>query len=347
MKTKLKWIGSILGLFAVLFFLWSVAEGPKKAAADEDDEQEAVKIPSRVSVVNGQTVITLDAAAQAQMGLTIATLQQTSSREQIQAPAIVLSAQELVGLRRAYLTALTNVDKARVSATVSQQEYQRLKTLYQDQQNASEKSVQSAEAVWRTNQVDVEAAQRDVVLERAAVVQRWGPVIAQWLTEDTAPFEQALSQQSWLVQVTVPFGKISGAPRAISLHIPGGERMEARLVSAFPRTDPRIQGDSFLYLTAAYPGLAPDVMLTAYLGVGGTLKGVVAPEAALVWWKGQAWVYRQVSATQFVRRAVDTTQPVAQGVFVTAGLSPGDKVVVHGSQMLLSEEFRSQIQAED
>jgi len=36
--------------------------------------------------------------------------------------------------------------------------------------------------------------------------------------------------------------------------------------------------------------------------------------------------------------------PVSGGWFATRGFAPGDRVVTSGSQQLLSEEFRSQIQ---
>ena len=82
---------------------------------------------------------------------------------------------------------------------------------------------------------------------------------------------------------------------------------------------------------------------TAYMPQGSPLKGVLVPKEAIVLWQGRAWVYARKDAGHFVRRETPTDVPTAEGWFVTQGLAPGDQVTVKGAQLLLSEEFRSQI----
>ena len=83
------------------------------------------------------------------------------------------------------------------------------------------------------------------------------------------------------------------------------------------------------------------------LPAGEELNGVVVPGAAPVWWQGKAWVYVQTKAGQFARREIPTDFPVENGWFVTSGLSSRDHIIVTGAQLLLSEEFRAQIQVGD
>ena len=102
---------------------------------------------------------------------------------------------------------------------------------------------------------------------------------------------------------------------------------------------------SFFYLAPARPqGLLPGMNVLAYLPIGPPVQGVMVPAAAVVWWQGKAWVYVQTDPNHFVRRELSTETPVPEGWFVGTGLAAGDSIVVRGAQLLLSEEFRAQIQ---
>src|SRR5206468_2426353 len=127
--------------------------------------------------------------------------------------------------------------------------------------------------------------------------------------------------------ITISFDATFGAPKTISLELPGSARTEASLVSTFPRVDPRIQGRSLLYVAPAHLGLTPGVNLLAHISVGGRMRGLVVPTSAVVWSEGKAWVYQQTASDRFTRRAVVTDIPVEKGFFVPEGFSPGDKVV--------------------
>ena len=74
------------------------------------------------------------------------------------------------------------------------------------------------------------------------------------------------------------------------------------------------------------------------------VKGIFIPGSALVWWQGKAWVYRQKDNTHFVRREVQTANPVRDGYLVMKGFSTTDRIVVRGAQILLSLEFQPRTQ---
>ena len=320
----------------------------RKAAADQDDDdaEHAIKPPSRVSIQNGQTILTLDMRTQSQAGVTVAPLREVTSRGEMTAPAIVLSAQGLVSARVSYTAEQINLEKAQVSVHVDQEEYDRLKILYEGRQDASQKSVQAAWGVLRSDQADVEGAQQALALQADAVRQIWGGVIAKWVVANPASLNRVFNQSEFLVQVTLPAGTESRPPAGITLEIAGSTQIEARLISPFPQVDPRVQGVGLLYITRNRLGLAPGLNLLAHIPTGQQMRGVVIPESAILWWQGNAWVYQQTAPGRFVRRLVPTNTPLESGIFVSSGFSPGDKIVVRGAQALLSEEFRSQIQPE-
>jgi len=80
---------------------------------------------------------------------------------------------------------------------------------------------------------------------------------------------------------------------------------------------------------------------------GPGVAGVEVPYSAVVWYAGKPWIYVEQAPGRFVRRAVGRHTENGSDWFVRAGLRSGERIVVTGGQMLLSEEFRWQIPEED
>ena len=336
-------LGTAIAVIAVVLCLWGFSWDRNKLLG-QDKSQNAAQLPPRVSVQNGETVLTLDSETQLKLGLKIALLEETSMRENLTVPAVVISVQDLVTLRASYVEAQSRLEKARADAEVKRKEYDRLSALYVDDQNASQKALQAAEGAARVAAAEVRAASAELDLQGPAVRESWGNVVGKWVTVGGAALNRLLAMQELLVQITLPAGH-AAAPQTVSLEMPGEVFAPAHLISQFPRVDPRLQGTSFLYELPAHRGLAPGMNLVAHLSIGRIQQGVIVPQAAVVWSEGKAWVYEQTGPNRFTRRAVITDTPASKGFFVARGLSSGDKIVVRGAQLLLSEEFRPKVPA--
>lgn len=316
-------------------------------ADDEEDKQEAVPAPSHVSVKNGQTVITLDAATQARMGMLTAVAHWTKAHAQTESAASILPVQQLLTFRNHFIAAQAQMQKVQASVDVSAKEYQRLKKLYDRNQDTSQKSVEAAQGVLRADRASLVAARQDLALQKFAVQQSWGPTVAGWVKNGGKKLDQVLGQRLLLVQVTLPPERAFHAPERIALSTSSGEIVEGRYISPLPRTQPMTQRASLLYAATSRPSLAPGMNLIARLPEGSIRRGIVIPHSAIVWWQGNAWAYQRLHATHFIRKIVSTKTPLPNGYFVISGFKPGDQIVVRGAQLLLSEEFRSEIQPED
>lgn len=346
MSRNLKW-ALLTIIFALAFALLLVSfASSRKEGAEEREREGAVRPPSPVSVQDGQTVITLQPDVQARLGLGIASLGTSSHRAEQRVPAFVLAVQDLADLRNGYIAAEAKLEKARANLWVSQKEYDRLKGLYHDNQNASAKAYEAAEGTLHSDEAEARAAEQDVGIQQNVVRQHWGPIVAEWVVGNSGSLSRALEQRDFLVQITVPAGSSSTVPHSVVLELPGGSTRSATLVSPFPRVDPRIQGTSYLFAAPATPGMAPDLNLVARLPQGEVRKGVVVPESAAVWWQGRAWVYRKTGTSAFVRQEFPVDSPAKGGWFVASGLSPGNKVVIRGAESLLSTELGSQVSGE-
>jgi hypothetical protein len=346
MKKSVIVISMVCAVLAGVLLLTALES--KSRDRNESKKKNEQAATDRVTIQNGEVVIRLDASAQARNGIQIDDLRKTKHNQEFAATGLALSAQELTDLRNGYVTAQAQLVKARATLDVSRQNYERLGALYREDRNASAKAFQAAEGAFHSDEASLKAAQDALSLTENNVRQRWGDTVSVWLFNNTPQFQRLLDQRDLLIQVTLPPGAQFEPPRTALLQISQRESTPARFVSSLPRLDPRIQSPSYLYLTTKRPTLIPGMALAVRLSAGKELQGVVVPENAIVWWQGRAWAYVQQAADQFARREISTQSPMQRGWFVTSNAStihPGDKVVVSGAQQLLSEEFRSEIQA--
>ncbi len=329
-----------VGILCASLLAWAFQEG--RESSPEKTEEKSGNPVSRISTQDGQVLIKLDASTETRMGLKVATLQATTRQQDLRGSALVLSAQDLTELRKSYLATGTEQEKAKVALNASKQEYERLDSLHREDQNASTKAVQAAEATWRTDEVNLKAAQTALSLNEIAIRQGWGDAIARWIVDGSPNLNRVLEQKDVLLQVSLPQVSRGNAPGAANIQTSNGRAQAAKLLSAFPKVDPRLQTPSFLYVATSRPDLVPGMTLAVLLPSGPFVKGISVPTKATVWWQGKAWAYLQTTQGNFLRREVPTEMPVEGGWFVTGGFSPGDKIVLTGAQQLFSEEFRSQ-----
>lgn len=331
---------SIAG-FVLLRAFGQTRKDPPDQDGQEQQEQTA-KTPLRVTMRNGEAVIRLTADDRPRAGIETESLKEVHERLEITAPAVVLDVEHLVNLTSGYVTAQANLRQAENNLSVSEPEYERLKSLYANQQNVSAKAFEAAAGTFKNDQNAFAAARRNLEFQMATLRQGWGNEIAQWAAGGAGALERILNRQDVLVLVTMPADVCTAAPGAASLELPNQRRVTAKLISRFPQVDPRVQGASFLYVTRAAGLLAPGLNLVAHVPKGLRVAGVVIPISSVVWLQGKPWVYVETAANEFARRRVSTSQQIAGGFFVSEGFAPGERIVTAGAQSLLSEEFRSQ-----
>lgn len=334
------------GVVAALIFAFYAKHREAKA---EEQADKPIKAATRVAMVNGENVVTLDEAARMSGGIALAPLQPIEHRPQISAYGVVMDLGELTDLRNTIAGAGAQLAKATAAQDVARKEYERARGLFDANQNVAEKTVQSAEGTWHTEEANVRAAKAALDASRATAQQRWGGVIAGWLAQGGTEFDRLGRQDDLLVQVTLsPSQADLSAPAEASIQAAGGKLVAAKLVSAASRTDPKIQGRSFFYLLPANGvNLLPGMNVVALLPTGEPESGVLVPASAVVWLQGKAWAYAQVPPDKFARREVSTEQPVKAGWVQPKTFSKGEPFVIRGPQILLSEEFRAQISVGD
>ena len=322
-------------LVVLLLALLLAGCGKGKDEKDKPEEKGGEKAPAAESRVkhgtNDEVFVTIETNLQQKIGLETASLEPAQVRPEVKAYGHVLDPSGLASL-------VADMVTAQAAQQASQAELTRLKTLA-SQNNASERSVQAAEATAAHDQAQTQSV-------RLRLLAGWGSAISQ--RNDLPEFVQSLgSLASALVELEVPAGDAPAAmPTGARLYTLGDETkpLEAQVVGPAPSVDPQMQSRGFLLLVSSNSlGLAPGAAVTGYLSLPGEPKsGVLLPSSAVVRFGGTTWIYRQSDDDTFERQSVSLNTPLAKGWFVGAGLKSGDKVVTTGAQQLLSEELKGQ-----
>ena len=293
-----------------------------------------------VSVVNGLTIVTLDPAVQTQSGIQVEPLVAMEHRTETTAYGTVLDLQPLIDLRTRYLSAQAQANAARAIAAASQKESERNRILYQDNQNVSLKAYQTAQAASLSDQAKMQAAAMNLQNVKGAVLQQFGETVGRWVLDPGSPqLERLFNRQVVLLRVTMPLGDAMETPATIQVATNTSQRYPAYLVSPSTQSDPAVQGSAFIYRTAAL--IAAGTNVAVFLPTSNqTTQGIFIPPGAIVWHGGGAWAYVQISPDSFARRPVGQHSPMGGGFYVTDSFKMGERVVVRGAQLLLSEELR-------
>jgi hypothetical protein len=300
---KLFLVAIIGGIAAVA--IWSFVEGRAELAQEAEREQ-PIKPPQRVSLEGGEAVSTLDPASQEQSGLRTATLQQTTYHEQLRAYGTVLDLQPLVDLDNSYAVAKAQLNAAQAKLDASRAEFEREDTLFKTQTSiVTLDKLQAAEATFHTDEAAAASAEAQLRTVQETAVQSWGPVLGPQLGEANQVFARLVQRQDYLVQITLqPGALINNPPATATILLQNGQRKEIHYISPATKTNPSIQGVSFLYSTPASSDLLPGMNVLAFLPLESTMVGVIVPEEAIVWWEGRPWVYVRTGPSTFVRRAI-------------------------------------------
>jgi hypothetical protein len=281
------------------------------------------------------------------------------------------AAMERVDLAARLASARAEAVAARAALGAARAALERTRTLNAEDRIASDRAVQEAEVRVRSDEARLAALSETAAMLEVALKGGVGPASARPLiVEQGGEVIEASGRAGEVVEAGQPILRLNRLDRLVARIVlpiepsPPGPILRAR-IGPFGREDRLLAAERIALAAPADQGgrgpavlfrvrrggdalLRPGTPVTAYLAVPGAAHhGVVVPRAAIVRAGGKAWVYEQVDDDDFVRREITLDRPTDAGWFVSGRLESGAKVVVAGAQILLSEEFKSQIPIAD
>lgn len=182
--------------------------------------------------------------------------------------------------------------------------------------------------------------------------------------EAGSPIVRIVNFKHLLVRLDVPPDLLDGPPPPL-VRLLAGSRSEtmpsakvasdrdeagidARLVGSAPQIDVTSQVTSYWYEASAGPSGShpwrPGLFVKALVmpPESKPRPAVAVPVGAVLWHAGQPWVYVEIEPGQFLRRSVQLLGREGSDYLLGSGLQVGEVVVSRQTQVLLSEEFRTE-----
>jgi len=352
MNHKMAMIIGLQALLIVMLFWVLVFYGKDEYESATEATADKIQAPNRVHNKAGNTIITISPDTQAQSDIKTSTLRTALHQASVSSYGNVISIDGLIELRTRYLAAKAEADVLRASLNHYRAEYTRLNTLNLDDKNISDKAVTAALVDIKSNEAKVFAAELNAKNLAGSIEQAWGDGLAQIaLNKDTSALLQNLiDYKEVLLEITLPFdstepilkSNITVSPTLASTHT-----IDAQFISPAPASNATIQGKTYFYRAKSSElRVGMQVKISSTAGKS-SVTGVIIPTTAVVWYGGKPWVYRKIGTDQFSRLPINTDVEVENGWFYAGKLNSKDTVVSNGAQLILSEEFKSQITNEN
>ena len=276
-----------------------------------------------------------------------------------------LATAERIGLTSQLATAQSELGASTASVVAARAAYERTKVLNADNKNVSDRALEDAAAHLSAEESRLKAATDTVRLLQQSLNSA-GPTGSKPLAvERGGDVVEILARPGEAVEPGTPILRVAKLDRLFArVDVPVGEHVPptaptARIVAVgyedtpvladrvglTATSEPAAQGQSFVFrLRETHLGIRPGLAVTARIPVPGPRRqGTVIPAAAIVRLAGKSYVYVQAAANEFVRKEVILDQPIEGAFLSTRTVSAGERVVIQGAQLLLSEEFKSQI----
>jgi hypothetical protein len=353
MNRKLILVVAIQALIIVILFWLMVFYGKDEYEALTQESEEEIEVPNRITEKSGQTVISISAETQNQSEIKTSPLEATNYAENVLSYGNVLNIAELIQLRAQYLANTSENALISQSLAASKKEYERLYALNQDDKNIADKVVQTALIDVKNNEAKLSANLAASKNLADTMRQQWGSALTQMAIANNpnALLSQLLSNEAVLIQITLPFSahepeknsKIQIAPTSAL-----SQKITANYFAPAPTSVNGLQGKTyFYYAQAPFLRAGMPIKVLDFNQLSKPLSGVMIPNNAVVWHAGKPWVYHKINATDFIRLPINNDHEMEDGWFYQGQLKDNDEVVTSGAQLLLSEEFKSQITNEN
>ena len=366
MNKKLSLIIALQALLIIVLFWVLIFYSKDEYEAYQNRHEDEIASPNRVAENNGMSIVSLSAATQQNSGITTAKVVNSTFEGKLKSTGTVIAIDRLIEAKANYLQAKSEIALANAASGNNLQQYQRLKTLNEDDKNVSDRAVQEALAAVNSDKAKISAAELQLNNLKSAVKLQWGEALSSLVfdnkesSDKTAPhLANLLNRKNVLVQVSFPLEFPTpklGSALSLSPVNTSDAAIKAIYVSPAAHSDANGYGKTFYY-SAPAESLRIGMRVNTDVDASGSKanNGVVIPNQALVWYGGKSWAYFKLAKNkqgedQFARKPINADIEVASGAdsgWLNQGIDVQREVVVSGAQLLLSEEFKNQIKNEN
>lgn len=299
-------------------------------ARHQADDDEGLSRPPSAVEEDGVPTVRLSEAAQHNVGLELAMPTPAELGADQPVPVVVLDPQPLAELQGRLRAARHELDAARAQAASSAKEHARVRALFEDDRNASERAVEAAAAQAAADRGREQVALAALAALREGATATWGAALARDLeAEGRGAAARFASGREALLRVQLRADDpVPAEPRLLITLAGRATPLTARPMGAGAAG---AAGDGgwgrSLVFRVEGGGLLPGQRLSGRLLGGATAPepGVTVPAAAVIWHAGQPWIYiQETNEPQAVSRSPRAAAPPAAVARAASGGSDDD-----------------------
>jgi hypothetical protein len=296
-------------------------------------------IATNASARQQMATVSLPVSAQTAQGVELAALQPADAVDLADAVASVRDVSPLLATAANLASVQAQVRADAAAAAAARAEAARLQALL-GKGYVALRDVQSANATAAAAQATHTADIARFAALRADARAQWGEVLAVQAARGPTALADYADGRASLVELALPDEPDLAPAAQITLHGPAVGSVEAHLLGAAPSTDAVVQGASWFYRADA-GGLRSGQRLAVRMALAGNHAAAVqVPREAVVWYAGQPWVYVERAPGQFQRVPLPARTRGEGGWIVDGALHAGQRVVVRGGELLLTQELK-------
>ncbi len=289
-----------------------------------------------VAAAGSADSIKLSEDAVKQAGIVVKPVEAARFTPTVEARGRALDPSPLLNLHAKLSAATARTTAAEAILQFSRQQEARAKVLYGERENISEQKLQRAKQDAATAQAALAEVQsnRTALLNQAKV--NWGSSLTASLQQANDPLLLQLSNgTAVLIGLSLPPATELSSPPQRAPAQAAGKHFPITLIGPVRRMVGGYPGETFLYQAPAQPGVPIGTAIVATLPTGPEHLGVIVPAAAVVWRNGDPLVFRALPKNTFETVPIAAGSRINGDYFVSAGLDPGDRIVVRGAGFLL------------
>lgn len=283
--------------------------------------------------------INLSARQLQALGIGLAPLEPSTQAPVIEGIASVRDPAPLLATAADLASAKAQAHAAAATAAAARAQSARLATLG-PRGYVAQSEIQTTAAQATAAEAQHAAAVAQMGALQAAARAQWGEALAMQAAHGTAALADYAQGRATLVELALPPDTEAPAAARITLQPTGGDPLPAILLGPAPQADAVVQGATYFYRVDG-GSLRAGQRINARMPLPQPVRaGMRVPAEAVIWYAGQPWVYAENAPGRFERVPLPADARDAQGWFVTAGLHRGQRVVVRGAELLLSQELK-------
>jgi hypothetical protein len=296
-------------------------------------------LPAIAAAMPADNGVILSARQLQAQGIRLAPLEPATQTPAIEGIASVRDPAPLLATAANLASARAQAHAAAATAAAARAQSTRLAALG-PQGYVAQNEVQTTAAQATAAEAQHAAAVAQLGALQAAARAQWGEVLALLAARGTPALADYAQGRATLVELALPPGTEAPPAARITLQPTGGEPLRASLLGPAPQADLVVQGPTYFYRVDG-GSLRAGQRLDARMPLPQPARaGVRVPADAVIWYAGQPWVFAETAPGRFQRQPLPATARDAQGWFVSEGLRRGQRVVVRGAELLLSQELK-------